>query len=75
MSHGCPPNASRPDVPRSAQDVLAEVLRIERCGMIRPLWRDLPDDDRKRAWRHRAAWLLKALGRRGFALHREDDPS
>jgi len=47
---------------RSPSDLLAEAMRLERHGAIRPLWPDL-DDARKEFWRTRARFILEAWRR------------
>lgn len=57
---------------REPTDVLAEVLRINRHGLIRPLWADLDREDPRHVhWTAVAEQVSDALGRRGITLKGE----
>ena len=46
--------------PRALNDRVAEAMRRERLGLIRPLWADFPEDQ-KADWLSRADHLLRSL--------------
>lgn len=54
-------------------DDLAAVMRRARHGLIRPLWAELPEDE-KAAERLRAANLLRFLETHNFTIQRIDKP-
>jgi hypothetical protein len=39
------------DVTRTKDDILGEALRRCKYGLMQPLWADIPEDQRKAAWR------------------------
>ncbi|TGT72931.1 hypothetical protein EN802_13715 [bacterium M00.F.Ca.ET.159.01.1.1] len=57
---------------REIRDVLAECLRRERYGLIRPLWADADDDAREEV-RRRADHLTRLLSDYGVELVRPAD--
>lgn len=58
--------------PRPIRDVLAEMMRRERLGLMRPLWRDA-SDEQKEPIRQRADHMLRLLASEGFAVVRVGD--
>jgi hypothetical protein len=54
---------------RSIDDLLGEALRRHRHGQIRPLWRDMPEGDQKKAWRRLGRrWIESRHGARNAAF-------
>lgn len=52
---------------RQARDIVAECLRLERLGAIRPLWEHMGEEARE-DYRLRADHLMRSLGRRGVEV-------
>ena len=48
-------------------DRLAEVMRISRYGLVRPLWHDMTDEARA-PWLHRAGSLMGSMSVRGLMV-------
>lgn len=59
--------------PRPIRDVLAEMMRRERLGLMRPLWHDA-SDAQKEPIRQRADHLLRLLATEGLAVVRVGSP-
>ncbi|TJV51132.1 MAG: hypothetical protein E5Y01_16215 [Mesorhizobium sp.] len=57
---------------REIRDILAECMRRERYGLIRPLWADADDDSREEV-RRRADHLMRLLSDYGVDLVRRVD--
>ncbi|TJV03557.1 MAG: hypothetical protein E5Y35_26490, partial [Mesorhizobium sp.] len=56
---------------RPVRDIVAECLRRERYGLIRPLWADADDDSREEV-RRRADHLIRLLSDYGVDLVQRD---
>jgi len=63
--------------PRDIRDVLAEMMRRERVGLMRPFWQEWAgiDPEACEVVRRRADVLIRMLASEGVALVRIDDPS
>ncbi|TPN34769.1 hypothetical protein [Mesorhizobium sp. B1-1-6] len=59
---------------RAVRDILAEGMRRERYGLIRPLWADADDDSREEV-RRRADHLMRILSDYGVQLVRTGEPA
>lgn len=59
---------------RAIRDILAECMRRERYGLIRPLWADTDDETREEV-RRRADHLLRILADYGVTLVPSDEPA
>ncbi|TIX57370.1 MAG: hypothetical protein E5V25_27480, partial [Mesorhizobium sp.] len=59
---------------REIRDVLAECMRRERYGLIRPLWADADDDSREEV-RRRADHLIRILADYGLQMVRTGEPA
>lgn len=58
---------------RPTRDILAEMMRRERLGLVRPLWADwssVDNDGGPEQWRLRADHLMRLLASAGIALTR-----
>ena len=53
-------------------DRLAEVMRISRYGLVRPLWQDMTDEARA-PWLHRAGSLMGSMSVRGLIVVTVDE--
>lgn len=63
--------------PREIRDIVAEAMRVERLGFVRPLWRDwdaFAPDETERV-RLRADHLIRLLAGEGLAIVRAGDPA
>lgn len=62
---------------RQVRDILAECMRRERHGLIRPLWADLAgvDDDAAEEVRRRADHLIRILSDYGVQLVQTGEPA
>lgn len=58
--------------PRPIRDILAEMMRRERLGLMRPLWNDA-SDEQKEPIRQRADHMLRLLASEGLAVVRVGD--
>ena len=54
-------------MPRALNDRVAEAMRRERLGLIRPLWADWPELE-KADWLNRADHLLRLLNELGVSV-------
>lgn len=63
--------------PRDIRDILAEWIRRERLGLIRPLWQDAVeiDDAACEHVRRRADFIIRGLASDGVALVRTGEPA
>lgn len=59
---------------RPFRDILAECMRRERYGLIRPLWADADDDSREEV-RRRADHLIRILADYGVQMVRTGEPA
>jgi hypothetical protein len=54
---------------RTAEDVLAEMLRRHRYGLVRPLWQDLPENGMvKTTWLREARRMIEELAKLGWSF-------
>lgn len=63
---------------REVRDVLAEMMRRERLGLMRPLWADwcrFDNEGGPEQWRLRADHLIRLLMSEGLAVSRVGDPA
>jgi|GEM_PF-3244156 len=61
------------DGPRDIRDVVAEAMRHERLGLVRPLWSDWCDFDNEGGpedWRRRADHLIRLMRQNGISVVR-----
>lgn len=60
---------------RPTRDVLAEMMRRERLGLMRPFWADWCrfDDSGPEQWRLRADHLIRLLAREGYTITKTGD--
>jgi hypothetical protein len=59
---------------RPVRDILAECLRRERLGLVRPLWADADDDAREEV-RRRADHLIRILADYGVRFDQVGEPT
>ncbi|TPM19799.1 hypothetical protein [Mesorhizobium sp. B2-3-6] len=59
---------------RAVRDILAEGMRRERLGLVRPLWHDWDDDSREEV-RRRADHLIRILADYGVQMVQAGDPA
>ncbi|TIN36823.1 MAG: hypothetical protein E5Y10_22095 [Mesorhizobium sp.] len=59
---------------RPVRDIVAECIRRERYGLIRPLWADADDDSREEV-RRRADHLIRLLADYGVQMLRTGEPA
>ncbi|TIL34288.1 hypothetical protein [Mesorhizobium sp.] len=59
---------------REIRDILAECMRRERYGLIRPLWADMDDETREEV-RRRADHLIRILADYGVQMVRTGEPT
>ncbi|RWO37295.1 MAG: hypothetical protein EOS11_28840 [Mesorhizobium sp.] len=59
---------------RSIRDILAECMRRERYGLVRPLWADM-DDETQEEVRRRADHLIRILADYGVTLIPSGEPA
>lgn len=57
---------------REPRDVLGEALRRNRLGLMRPLWRELPDG-LKEGWLSEADFIIARLAEAGYRIVKEGD--